>query len=77
MGYIEKYKVGLSVILGTACLLIGLYAPALSLLLLTEEKIELSLLNYFFVGLGIVFLWGRIVSVAKAINTVITNKSKE
>lgn len=75
--FIRKYKVGLSIILGTACLFIGLYSPALSLLLLTDKTIELTIMNYFFVALGIVFLWGKIVAVAKAINNIIAKKSKE
>ena len=71
---INKYKIGLSVFLGTIFIVIGSYAPTLSLLLLTEKEINMGTMNWAFIGLGIVFLWGRIVNIAKTLTSIIVKK---
>jgi len=38
--FIEKYKKGLAIVLGHVCLLIGLYAPGLSSLLISVSEIN-------------------------------------
>ena len=64
MGFIEKYKSGLALFLGTVCLVIALYAPGRSALMLTDEQIPWHTSNWIFLGLGVVFLWGEIKSLA-------------
>jgi hypothetical protein len=77
--FVEKYKKWLAVILGHVCLLIGLYAPALSALLITDDNMHWGLNNTVFTGLGIIFLWGEIIAFAKIVqNTLgsLGNKKK-
>ncbi len=62
---IEKYKKGLAIFLGHVCLLIGLYAPALSSLLISDDEFNWNLNNTVFTGLGIILLWGKIIEFAK------------
>ena len=76
MGFIEKYKSGLALILGTACLIIALYAPAQSALLLTDDDISWKTSNWIFLALGIIFLWGEIVTLAKTFQNVIRKKTE-
>ena len=53
--FLEKYKKVLAIVLGHVCLLIGLYAPALSALLIFDD-FHWGLKNTVFTGLGIIFL---------------------
>lgn len=76
MVFIEKYKSILAIILGTICLAIALYAPAKSALLLTEADIPWKTSNWIFLGLGLIFLWGEIVTLAKTFQDVLRNKTK-
>jgi len=75
MSYVEKYKKGLAIVLGTICLFVALYAPGRSALMLTEEEIPWHLSNWIFLGLGIVFLWGEIVSLAKTFQGFFSKKA--
>jgi hypothetical protein len=74
--FIEKYKKGLAIVLGHICLLIGLYAPALSSLLISDERLNWNINNTVFTGLGIIFLWGEIIAFAKIIQNSLLNKKK-
>ena len=74
---INKYKNYLLQILGTICLIAGLYAPLLSSFLLSKETHDFTNTNFVFIGLGIVFLWGTIVNVAKSLTNMISNKIKK
>ena len=65
--FADKYKNTLALIAGTICLVIACYAPAKSALLLTSDDIPWKTSNYIFLVLGIIFLWGQIVSFAKSI----------
>jgi len=76
MSFIQKYKNTLAIILGTLCLIVGLYAPAKSSLLLTEGEHTWKTSNFIFIGLGIIFLWGEIVTLAKTFQNVLKNKTK-
>ena len=71
---ILKYKVLLSVIAGTFFLVAANYAPALSLFLLTDKEVEYKTINWIFLLLGIIFLWGRIVILAKILTNAIGDK---
>jgi hypothetical protein len=75
--FIEKYKIALSVIAGTLFLAAGTYAPLMSSLLLTEKQHEFTTANYVLIGLGIIFLWGRIVAFARAVQNITTNRIKD
>lgn len=72
----EKYRKVLALIAGTVCLVIACYAPAKSALLLTSEDIPWKTSNYVFLVLSIIFLWGQIVSFAKAIQETASNVIK-
>ena len=72
--FVIKYKVLLSVFFGTFFLVAANYAPALSLFLLTDKEISYTMNNFIFLALGIIFLWGRIVSLANVITQSIKNK---
>jgi len=72
--FLEFFKITISVLLGLTCLLSGLYAPVLSALLLTEREVRFENLNYILIALGIVFLWGRIKALARAIQSKLTTK---
>lgn len=65
--FLEKYKKALAIVLGHICLLIGLYAPALSSLLISDDDFHWGLNNTMFTGLGIIFLWGELIAFAKII----------
>ena len=71
--FVEKYKKWLAIILGHVCLLIGLYAPALSALLITDDNLHWGLNNTVFTGLGIIFLWGEIIAFARIVQTTLGN----
>jgi hypothetical protein len=73
--FLEKYKKVLAIVLGHVCLLIGLYAPALSALLIFDD-FHWGLNNTVFTGLGIIFLWGEIIAFAKIIQDSLGNKKK-
>lgn len=79
MGFIEKYKSGLALLLGTTCLIVGLYAPAMSALLLLEHPCDTATWktsNFLFIGLGIIFMWGEIVALATTFQNVIKKKTE-
>lgn len=65
--FADKYKNTFALIAGTVCLIIACYAPAKSALLLTSDDIPWKTSNYIFLVLGIIFLWGQIVSFAKSV----------
>lgn len=67
MSFVEKYKRGLALFLGTVCLAIAMYAPAKSALLLTADEYEWKTSNWIFLGLGLVFMWGEIKTFAKTV----------
>ena len=71
---IIKYKVLLSVLAGTFFLVAANYAPALSLFLLTDKEVEYNTINWIFLFLGVIFLWGRIVLLAKIFTHFIGGK---
>jgi len=71
--FIEKYKKWLAVILGHICLLIGLYGPALSSLLISDNELHWGLNNTVFTSLGIIFLWGEIIAFAKIVQNTLGN----
>jgi len=71
--FVEKYKKWLAVILGHICLLVGLYGPALSSLLITDDNMHWGLNNTVFTGLGIIFLWGEIIAFARIVQTTLGN----
>ena len=71
--FVEKYKKWLAVILGHVCLLIGLYGPALSSLLISKDTLDWGLNNTVFTGLGIIFLWGEILAFAKIVQNILGN----
>ena len=74
--FINKYKKTLSVVAGTVCLIAGIYAPLLSSFLLSEKNYEFTVTNLWFIALSIIFLWGQIVSIAKTLTTIFSNKLK-
>lgn len=71
---IKKYKIALSVIAGTIFLIAGTYAPIMSSFLLTESVHDFTATNGFLIGLAIIFLWGRIVALAKTLQNGVANK---
>ena len=75
--FVEKYKKWLAVILGHVCLLIGLYGPALSSLLISKDTLHWGLNNTVFTGLGIIFLWGEILAFAKIVQNILGNLSNK
>ncbi len=74
MSFIENYKKGLAVIAGTMCLFIALFLPAKYALGLTERQEVWSNINWIFLTLSIIFLWGEIRSIAKSIQAGLTKK---
>lgn len=77
MSYIEKYKKGLAVFVGTICLFIALFLPAkyamgMEVRCLGEEV--WTSINWIFLALAIVFLWGEIVSLAKSVQGALSKK---
>ena len=74
--FVEKYKKWLAIILGNLCLVIGLYGPALSSLLIIDEELHLTTNNTVFTGLGIILLWGEIVTFAKVLQSFLSNNKK-
>ena len=75
--FADKYKNTLALIAGTVCLVIACYAPAKSALLLTPDDIPWKTSNYIFLILGIIFLWGQIVSFAKSVQDGASNLLKK
>lgn len=75
--FVEKYKVTLSVLIGSVLIIAGTYAPILSSLLITDEKHTFTVTNWFLIGLGILFLWGRIKSIATALQNKVSKKIEE
>ena len=73
MGFLATYKKVLAVTVGTLCLFIALYAPAMSLLILTEKEIEWGIMNWIFLVIGMIFLWGSIVTLARSIGLGVGN----
>lgn len=79
MSYIEKYKKGLALLVGTLCLFISLFLPAKYALgfdiRCTDDDVWTSI-NWIFLALSIIFLWGEIIHLAKTMQTVLSNKIK-
>ena len=67
----EKYKKILAIIVGTVCLVLALFLPAKHVLGLTDKADVWSNVNWIFLCLAILFLWGRIIVFVKAIQALI------
>lgn len=76
MAFIDKYKSALALVLGTLCLIIALYAPAKSALLLTDKELDWKASNWIFLGLGIIFLWGEIVTLARTFQDLMRKRTE-
>lgn len=74
MSFIENYKKGLAVIAGTLCLVVALFLPAKAALGLTDSMEVWTSLNWIFLGLAIIFLWGSIMSLAKSVQSFVSKK---
>tara|TARA_Y100000385_G_scaffold243373_1_gene260835 strand:- start:3481 stop:3738 length:258 start_codon:yes stop_codon:yes gene_type:complete len=68
----EKYKKILAVVVGVICLILALFLPAKYVLGITDKTDVWSNINWIFLCLAILFLWGRIIVLAKAIQALIT-----
>lgn len=73
MSYIEEYKRGLALLLGTLCLIIALFLPAKFALGLTDKTDVWTNLNWIFLALGIIFMWAEIAVIAKAVQNGASN----
>lgn len=71
---VRDYKIWLSVIIGSLCLVGALYAPLMSKFLLTEQVVEWDQINWILLATGIIFLWGRIVAVSRALSNAVSNR---
>mgnify|MGYP000108787904 FL=1 len=74
---LKNYKIVLSVVVATICLIAGLYGPVISKMLLTDKTIAFDATNYILIGIGLIFLWGRIRALAIAAQTGISNLLKK
>jgi len=79
MSFIEKYKSGLALFIGTICLFVALFLPGRYALSAEMHKEFDSVwdvwtsINWIFLVLGIIFLWGEIVKVAKSVGDGVGN----
>jgi len=67
----EKYKKILAIIVGAVCLVLALFLPAKHVLGLTEKTDVWSNVNWIFLSLSILFLWGRIVVLTRVVQSLI------
>ena len=74
---LKNYKIVFSVVIATICLIAGFYGPVISKMLLTEKTIAFDTTNYVLIGLGLIFLWGRIRALANAAQTGLSNIFKK
>ena len=74
MSFIENYKKGLAVFAGTICLIVALFLPAKAALGMTDNMEVWTSLNWIFLGLSIIFLWGEIVTLAKSVQGFVSKK---
>ncbi len=65
MSFVEKYKKGLAIIAGTICLVVALWLPAKFALGMTEKQDVWTNINWIFLGLSVIFLWGEIAALAR------------
>lgn len=72
--FIEKYKISLTIIIGSLSLFAGLYAPVMSSFLLTKEKHDFTTVNYVLIAIAIVFLFGSVKAIAQAIQKKVSGK---
>ncbi|MBU2923067.1 hypothetical protein KO504_17085 [Winogradskyella psychrotolerans] len=76
MSFVEKYKRGLAIIAGTLFLFIALYLPARYALGLTEREDVWTSINWIFLGLALIFLWGEVAKLAQMVQNFIKKKTE-
>ena len=77
MSLVEKYKKGLALLVGTLCLFIALYLPAKYAMGMEIRCLGSQVwtnINWIFLSLSIIFLWGEIVSLAKSVQGALSKK---
>lgn len=80
MSFIENYKKGLAIVAGTLCMFIALFLPAKYALGMDIRCVGDDVwtsINWIFLCLSIVFLWGEIVSLARSIQRGVSKKIGE